>query len=220
MIAPPPLPGDNRIGCVVDDLADKGWSWHPGLLPDTLLRALREEIETLDAEAALAPAGIGRDDAFQVDRSIRKTRITWLDDSSDAQRAFSAWAETWRQALNRHLMLGLFEFEACFAVYPEGGFYDRHLDSFEGARNRIVSLVVYLNDTWDAADGGALLVWPEGASEDAPHVATLVPEGGGVVMMLSETIPHAVQRTERLRYAIAGWWRVNPATDGIPIPIS
>ena len=90
MIAPPPLPGDNRIGCVVDDLADKGWSWQPGLLPDTLLRALREEIETLDAEAALAPAGIGRDDAFQVDRSIRKTRITWLDDSSDAQRAFSA----------------------------------------------------------------------------------------------------------------------------------
>ena len=173
-----------------------------------------------NAEDDLAPAGIGRETDFQLDRTIRKSRIAWMDGSTPAQAGFLQWAEQLRLSLNQALMIGMFEFEACFAVYRPGEFYDRHLDSFEGARNRIVSLVVYLNDTWDAADGGALLVWPEGASEDAPHVATLVPEGGGVVMMLSETIPHAVQRTERLRYAIAGWWRVNPVTDGIPIPIS
>ena len=53
-------------------------------------------------------------------------------------------------------MLGLFEMEVCFAVYPPGGFYDRHLDSFAGARNRVVSLVAYLNEDWDEARGGAL----------------------------------------------------------------
>ncbi|MAN45691.1 MAG: 2OG-Fe(II) oxygenase [Alphaproteobacteria bacterium] len=220
MTAPLPLPGDNRLGCVIEDLASKGWSWQPGFLPDALLIALRDEIHALEAEAALAPAGIGREDAFQVDHSIRKTRITWLNDSSPAQLAFSDWAEHLREALNRSLLLGLFEFEACYAVYPEGGFYDRHLDSFEGAKNRIVSLVVYLNDEWSAEDGGALVVWPEGASEDDTPVATLVPEGGGVVLMLSETIPHAVQPTAKQRYGIAGWWRVNQAIDGQVIPIS
>jgi SM-20-related protein len=219
VIAPLPLAGDNRLGCVAEDLASKGWSWQPGLLPDGLLAAMRDEIQTLDAEAALAPAGIGRDDAFQVDRSIRKTRITWLDGSSPPQRAFADWADQWRESLNRSLLLGLFEFEACYAVYPEGGFYDRHLDSFEGARNRIVSIVVYLNADWSKEDGGALIVWPEGAAETDTPEACIVPEGGGAVFMLSETIPHAVQTTARLRYGIAGWWRVNPAVDGLAIPI-
>lgn len=219
MITPLPLTGDNRLGHVADDLASKGWSWQPDLLPDALLLALREEICMLDAEAALAPAGVGREDAFQIDRSIRKTRITWLDGSSPAQRAFADWAELWRESLNRSLLLGLFEFEACYAVYPEGGFYERHLDSFEGARNRIVSIVVYLNEHWSEEDGGALVIWPEGAADTDAPVARIVPEGGGVVMMLSESIPHAVQPTARPRYGIAGWWRVNPAVDGLAIPI-
>jgi SM-20-related protein len=219
MDAPLPLPGDNRLGCVAADLASQGWSWQPGLLPDTLLAAMRAEIQRLDADATLAPAGIGRDDDFQVDRSIRKTRITWLDGSSAAQLAFAEWAEHWREFLNRTLLLGLFEFEACYAVYPEGGFYDCHLDSFEGAKNRIVSIVVYLNEAWSVDDGGALLVWPEGATDEASPVACIVPEGGGVVFMLSETIPHAVEPTARLRYGIAGWWRVNPAMNGLAIPL-
>jgi SM-20-related protein len=220
MTAPLPLSGDNRVGCVIDDLVGKGWSWQPGLLPDALLAALREEIHLLDAEAALAPAGIGRDDSFQVDRSVRKTRITWLDGASAAQAAFMTWAEQWRETLNRALMLGLFEFEACYAVYPEGGFYDRHLDSFEGARNRIVSMVLYLNEAWHADLGGALVIWPEGAGDADPPAARIVPEGGGVVFMLSETIPHAVEPTAQLRYGIAGWWRVNQAADGLAIPIA
>tara|TARA_R110000796_G_scaffold166333_1_gene283264 strand:+ start:5873 stop:6535 length:663 start_codon:yes stop_codon:yes gene_type:complete len=219
MIAPLPLTGDNRLGCVAEDLASKGWSWQPGLLPEALLTALRDEIQALDADAVLAPAGIGRDDAFQVDRSIRKTRITWLSGASPAQIAFADWAEGWRESLNRALLLGLFEFEACYAVYPEGGFYDRHLDSFEGARNRIVSIVVYLNEDWGPEDGGALVVWPEGAATSDAPAACIVPEGGGVVFMLSETIPHEVQPTTRLRFGIAGWWRVNPAIDGHAIPI-
>tara|TARA_R100000935_G_scaffold29100_2_gene49431 strand:- start:2388 stop:3050 length:663 start_codon:yes stop_codon:yes gene_type:complete len=219
MIAPLPPTGDNRLGCVAEDLASKGWSWQPSLLPDALLTALRNEIQALDADAVLAPAGIGRDDGFQVDRSIRKTRITWLSGASPAQIAFADWAEGWRESLNRTLLLGLFEFEACYAVYPEGGFYDRHLDSFEGARNRIVSIVVYLNEDWAPEDGGALVVWPEGAAASDAPVASIVPEGGGVVFMLSETIPHEVQPTACLRFAIAGWWRVNPAIDGHAIPI-
>lgn len=106
-------------------------------------------------------------------------------------------------------MLGLFEMEVCFAVYPPGGFYDRHLDSFAGARNRVVSLVAYLNEDWDAAKGGALAIWPEGAEPADAPAARIIPEPGGVVLMLSEAIPHAVEVTNEKRLGLAGWWRVN-----------
>ncbi|MGB3626685.1 MAG: 2OG-Fe(II) oxygenase [Henriciella sp.] len=119
------------------------------------------------------------------------------------------WSEGLRTSLNRELMLGLFEMEVCFAVYPPGGFYDRHLDSFAGARNRVVSLVAYLNEDWDEACGGALAVWPEGADEEAPPAARIIPEGGGVMLMLSEAIPHSVEVTHEKRLGMAGWWRVN-----------
>ncbi|KCZ88335.1 2OG-Fe(II) oxygenase [Hyphomonas johnsonii] len=208
-----PLPGDNRLGAIAGDLAARGWSWQPRLLPDDLTAALRAEVLLRDAEQDLDPAGIGREDAFQLDRSVRRTRIAWMDGSSAAQRAFLAWAEPVRESLNRALLIGMFEFEACYVVYPEGGFYDRHLDSFAGARNRVLSLVVYLNEAWQPETGGALAIWPEGADPAAPPVAHIMPEAGGAVFMLSETVPHAVDVTHARRFAIAGWWRVNQSGD-------
>ena len=106
-------------------------------------------------------------------------------------------------------MLGLFEMEVCFAVYPPGGFYERHLDSFAGARNRVVSLVAYLNKDWDETRGGALAVWNEGAGDTDAPAARIIPQPGGVMLMLSETIPHEVEVTHETRYGLAGWWRVN-----------
>tara|TARA_R110000744_G_scaffold371817_1_gene483064 strand:+ start:1174 stop:1875 length:702 start_codon:yes stop_codon:yes gene_type:complete len=217
---PVPVPGDNRIGAISGDIATQGWSWQPDFLPDALAAALRAEIFARDAERELTMAGIGREDAFQLDRSVRLTRISWMDGSSAAQRAFFDWTEQLRQSLNRTLLIGLFDFEACFAVYPEGGFYDRHLDSFEGARNRVMSLVVYLNEDWTNAKGGALVIWPERASETDAPAARLLPLGSGVAFMLSETVPHAVEVTHARRYAIAGWWRVNQSGDARVDPIS
>ena len=215
-----PVPGDNRLGVIAGDIASHGWSWQPGFLPEGLAAALRAEILALDAEQELDPAGIGREDAFQLDRSVRRTRISWMDGSSPAQQAFSEWVEQLRQGLNRALLIGLFDFESCYAVYPESGFYDRHLDSFEGARNRVISLVVYLNEGWTEEQGGALVIWPERAGETDTPVARLLPHGAGVAFMLSETVPHAVEVTHARRYAIAGWWRVNQSGDGRVDPIS
>ena len=215
-----PLPGDNRLGSIFVDLSVKGWSWQPGLLPEALYHALRAEVLAINAEDDLAPAGIGRESGFQLDRTIRKSRIAWMDGSTPAQAGFLQWAEKLREAINRRLMIGLFEFEACFAVYRPGEFYDRHLDSFEGARNRVVSLVVYLNEDWPAENGGALIVWPEGADETAEPAAHILPERAGVVFMLSETVPHAVEMTHATRVGIAAWWRVNPSIQGQIDPLA
>ncbi len=219
MTAPTP-PGHNWLGAVTSDLALQGWSWQPDFLPDALYQALRTEILAFDASEDLTPAGIGRDGSFQLDRSVRRTRIAWLDGQSETQAAFLAWTEDLRAAINAALIIGLFEFEACYAVYPPGGFYDRHLDSFEGARNRVLSLVVYLNEDWPEENGGALVIWPELAGPEAEPAARVQPARSGVAFLLSETVPHAVEVTHARRYAIAGWWRVNPSVAGRLDPIA
>ncbi len=199
----------NRIAAIADDLTIKGWSHQPGLMPPELTEALRAELVALDAAAELEAAGIGRQDALVLDRDIRKARITWMDGESAAQRAFLDWAETFRLHLNIELFLGLFELEASFAVYPPGGFYELHVDSFRGARNRIVSLVVYLNADWDADHGGALAIFAPESQTDAEPVARFLPLGGDAVFMMSEDVPHAIEPTRAKRLAIAAWWRLN-----------
>ena len=105
------------------------------------------------------------------------------------------------------LFLGLFSYEAHYAVYEPGGFYARHLDAFKGARNRVVSTVFYLNENWVGEDGGELAVFShDGAREP---VALIAPELGTLAIFLSEDIPHEVRLARRERYSIAGWFRVN-----------
>lgn len=149
-----------------------------------------------------------------------------------------------RLALNQALFAGLFEFEAHFARYPEGGFYARHLDAFRpdqralpnaglGAmarRSRVVSLVAFLNADWGEEDGGELVLWDAvapgagdgvdlAALEHVTPAAVLKPEAGGLVLMMSETIPHEVRPARRERLAIAGWWRVNASIGGVIDPL-
>ena len=113
-------------------------------------------------------------------------------------------------------------FEAHYAVYEPDGFYKRHLDSFRGARNRVLSSVLYLNRDWHASDGGQLRIY---APDSEGVVETVQPEFGTLAVFLSEDIPHEVVPARRERFSIAGWHRCNdrglaPAlqTRALPIP--
>lgn len=232
--APAPLFGENLTASLIEGLARRGWAYAPGALDPELVADLRAEAELLDhaGETHAGRIGRGADETRRL--KVRKTRIAWLDGATPAQARYLAGAEALRQALNEAFFLGLFEYEAHFAVYPPGGFYARHLDAFRmdrGAeagfsrRSRVVSMVAYLNRTWSAADGGRLAIWehapagPDGrpdlaALDRAPPAAEIAPEGGGVVLMLSEDIPHEVRLSNAERYAIAGWFRVNASVGG------
>ncbi len=236
--------GPNRTAALIEDLAARGWAYAPGALPDALVSALREDVLAADGAGALREARIGRaqDETRAID--VRRADIRWLDGASPAQAAFLMGCERLREAVNRELFAGLFEFEAHYARYPEGGFYARHLDAFRpdpralpnaglGAaarRSRVVSLVAFLNPGWGEEDGGELVLWeatplaadgrPDlGALDHAPPAAVLRPEAGGLVLMMSETIPHEVRPARRERLAIAGWWRVNASIGGVVDPI-
>jgi SM-20-related protein len=109
-------------------------------------------------------------------------------------------------AINRELFLGLFDFEGHMAIYPPGSFYRKHLDQFQDVAQRKVSAILYLNDGWQAEDGGQLRIYLE-ESADSDSIDVL-PRGGTLVCFLSERFYHEVLPATRERLSVTGWFRV------------
>lgn len=202
-----------RLDGLIEALARDGYAVAPGLFDFGLVDRLLAAAELRESSGALARAAIGREAGRNLETGVRNVEACWLDSADTAEAEFLNLAEQVRVSINRRLFLGLFEFEAQLLVYPPGGYYKRHLDSFAGARNRIVSLVAYLNRDWKEGDGGELDIWRTPTDEGAPAV-TVAPCAGTTVLMLSEEIPHAVRPSAAVRRVIAGWFRVNASASG------
>ncbi len=192
-------------------LTAHGWWAGEGILTDEFIDALAAELDRLEDEDRLRRAGIGRETDFQIDRDIRRDRIRWLNRESDVQAAFLDFAQAIKVELNRRLFLGLFEFEAHFALYAPGAFYRTHHDSFRGAANRVVSLVAFLNPDWQPEYAGELVLYEDNETTERARIA---PRAGTLALFLSEEIPHEVRPTTAPRRSIAGWFRVNASIGG------
>ncbi|PIE44510.1 MAG: 2OG-Fe(II) oxygenase [Gammaproteobacteria bacterium] len=194
---------------IAQDLRENGYSINPGALPVSLSNLLRESIGRLP-DRFFSSAGVGRGQAHLHDEQVRSDDICWISDDSPAGKQWLQWASELQLYLNRRLFLGLFSFESHFARYRPGDFYQRHLDSFKGDANRVLSMVVYLNKDWSPEDGGQLVLYKD---EHDDNGTCVVPEMGTVVVFLSDEFPHEVLPADRERYSIAGWYRVNTSTE-------
>ncbi|WP_106478776.1 2OG-Fe(II) oxygenase [Phytohalomonas tamaricis] len=204
------------IDTLLDGLVEHGFAITEHFLDAELVDALREELFSLERNAALDNAGIGRGNEHQLRRDIRGDAIRWLDQESLAQRRYLAVMDDVREAINRGLYMGLFEFEAHFAHYPPGTFYKKHLDSFRGRANRVISSVLYLNRDWPADGGGEMALYA--SDDDSCELGRVIPEAGTFVCFLSDTIPHEVLPTRLPRASIAGWFRRNASLGGVVDP--
>lgn len=108
--------------------------------------------------------------------------------------------EALRLELNRDLQLGLFELEAHYARYPAGAAYKRHTDQPQGRGRRRMSLVIYLNEDWDAACGGQLRLHGGHAGP-----VDVLPLAGRLVCFLSQGREHEVLPSTRVRWSVTGW---------------
>jgi SM-20-related protein len=203
------------LDSLADGLSDHGWlSVDAGpFLGDELLLSLCEEVQVLDRNDALRAARIGRGQDKTRDRSVRRDKIAWLQGESAAQTELFQAFEAIRCGLNQRLFLGLKRFEAHYATYHPGDFYRKHVDSFHGRASRVVSVVLYLNENWQAADGGTLQVFNR--DSDLETCGDITPELGRMAVFMSEEIPHEVLPANRTRYSVACWFR----QDEIPLPL-
>lgn len=187
---------------IADALHAQGYVVLPQYFDAATVAALARQCRELAAAGALQPAATGRGAGLQ--RSgLRGDSTRWLADDSSvpAEQHYLATMHALRIALSRSLLLGLQTLEAHYALYPPGAGYARHRDRFRDDDARVLSSVLYLNDNWQAADGGALRLYlPEG-----PH--HVVPAGGTLVLFLSAEVEHEVLPATRERLSIAGWLR-------------
>ena len=191
-------------------IQEKGYAIVEDSLPASLLQSLLAHFQSLEAEK-FNRAGIGREGAFQVNGLVRTDEIHWLEGTHPATSAYFHWMEQLRVALNRRLFLGLFDYECHYAWYPEGAFYKTHFDTFRfdplrGSSTRVISSVLYLNPSWQAGDGGELVIYHP---DQSGILETIAPLFGRLVLFLSVDFPHEVLPVKAPRYSVTGWFRKN-----------
>lgn len=188
---------------IVDAIVDDGYIVVQNAMDERMVTALLDVAK--NEETVFKKAGISGAGDLHLDASRRRDKISWLDEDGLAMSEYLKFAETLRETLNRELYLGLSYYEAHFALYGEGDFYEKHLDAFKGSKNRVVTTVLYLNEEWDEENGGELVIY----DEDDKFINKVVPNAGTLVVFLSDKFPHEVLPSKVKRHSIAGWFRID-----------
>lgn len=186
----------------MNTLADRGWVECPEWLSPREALDLLSVAKRFHEDGTFKRAGVGRGPESKIEESIRRDEIRWLERGQD--RAIDIVfdrLESLLEELNREFFLGLRNFEAHFARYDAGGFYERHVDRFRSDDSRVMSAVLYLNEDWSPDDGGQLTIYANPAAiEIAPRLGTLA-------LFRSETTEHSVSKSHKIRWSLAVWFR-------------
>jgi len=175
----------------------------------------RESLEAIQSFfhlhlSGFSRAGIGAlaDNTIRTD--IRGDYTYWLDRKRDVELN-NLWCliDETIYIFNRYCYLGLSGYEFHLAHYPKGGHYDKHLDQFNNRNNRTISMVIYLNKSWQKGDGGELEIF----LKDGMSFLT-EPIEARCVMFKSAAVPHAVLASNKPRFSLTGWLLQKPSALG------
>lgn len=195
---------------IIESLRHNGYIILNSVFAEESLQGLFIDIKQTDSQY-FHQAGIGREQEHQLNQFVRRDRIHWLATNHEVAQFYFHWIAQLRQRINRELFLGLFDYECHYAHYPKGAFYKKHLDAFRGESNRRLSTILYLNPDWQPHDGGELVLY---AADSQTVLESVLPTFGTMVLFLSEEFPHEVLPSNRSRYSLTGWYRIN-GTDSI-----
>lgn len=195
---------NSKIENILSDLEQRGWSVQEDYFTAELIRSLKETLTAFQQQGLLKQAGIGRKDSFHIEQSIRSDEISWFDESclNDSQQLFLDNMIQLQNEINQNFYLGLSEFEVHFALYPHGAFYKRHLDQHKNKDSRVITVITYLNENWNAEDGGELQLYLENND-----VISVLPKAGTLVCFMSAEFEHEVLPAKRERASLTGWFR-------------
>ena len=194
-----------NIDALIQSLAMHGYVICDDFLPAETISALRDVSYNRYANDDMRAAKTGLVNKTQ--SAIRGDHIAWLDelDKNIAIQAYFSQMHSLKDALNQQLFMNIQSLETHLALYPVGGVYQKHLDQFShgnNAKSRQLSSILYLNDDWQAGDGGELRLY---LSED--HHLDILPTAGKLVLFLSAEFWHEVRPAKRERASLTGWFR-------------
>ena len=197
------------INDAVRGLAQESWYHGERVVDSSLVSNLQNWIKEKDAHGDFKSAGVGKGARQQTNEAIRRDRILWMPDElgNGVLSELFVLIEAMRTAFNRELYAGLESFEGHFSIYPPGGFYKRHIDTFRDDDVRRVSFVLYLSNSWEPSQGGVLRLYLEGDRN-----AVIAPQAGSVVLFDSRKFPHEVLPSGAERLSFTGWFKVREQT--------
>lgn len=183
---------------LIDSLSTQGWYVWDDFLNLSEIEAIKGCIPD-----NLHDARIGNGESLHGNKAIRGDQTIWLEsEMGEPIASYMAKMDEIRQALNRSCYMGLRDFETHFCRYPNGAFYKKHVDNFQGQGRRKVTTVLYMNEAWKSGDGGELVVYDQQDNK----LFQLDPLAGRMIVFMSEEFPHEVLLTQQKRESIAGWF--------------
>lgn len=208
---------DGMLDAMIDTLATQAYCVMDDFLPAELTLALRTIALERQQQGQMHQAGTSR--SAITNPNLRGDQIAWLenDDPHPAIQQYLVLLQEVQQAANRHLMMGLDQFETHFAIYPAGSVgYDTHIDQFRQHREqpapgtRTLTSIIYLNDQWPEDAGGALRLYldehHEKPAAEARHL-DIAPLGGRLVLFLAARFWHEVLPARLPRVSVTGWFK-------------
>jgi len=186
---------------IADGLADHSYAVADQFLSQSEVKKILKSSRFTGAVDKFKKAGIGQQQQHQINEGIRGDYIQWLDKST-AEPEFAVYLQRVQglmRFLNQALFLSLKDFEIHVTVYPVGAFYKRHLDQFKKDDHRKLSVICYLNQSWEEQHGGQLRIYlPDGPRD-------ILPLEGRLVCFRSDLLEHEVLPATRERLSLTGW---------------
>ncbi len=186
----------NKYSRIADALVSDGYIVLDNVLGDIVSENLflyAKKYRNIFSEAAIS-------NVKHIDRKVRSDKTLWIDEEDFSEESYLKFMKGLMSYLNEALYIGLNSYEFHFAIYDKGDFYEKHLDIFHKSKNRIVTVVYYLNNL---KNRGELILY----DKDERVLEIIRPKKDRLVVFLSDRFPHEVKRTENVRYSITGWFR-------------
>lgn len=158
-------------------------------------------------EDEFSKAAIGATGNELIINEVRGDYTYWLERDVDKELApIFELLEGTKDKINQLCYLSLSDFEFHLAHYPMGSFYKKHLDQFNHRNNRMISMIIYLNENWQKGDGGELRVYPKNTKE-----IDISPIMNRCILFKSDTLLHEVLKTNVGRKSLTGWMLYQPS---------
>jgi len=191
---------------IIEDISESKYSIVDGFFSPAEVDILRKNLLEKYEEDNFKKAAIGNKTSEMIAKSIRGDFILWINeaDAGEAEKIYFSKINSLVEYLNRTCFMGILTKEFHYAVYPEGTFYKRHLDTFQNDGRRKLSMVCYLNnEDWQPENGGELSIYINTGGQE--EEIKIYPFPGRVVIFESQELEHEVKPVKVPRLSITGW---------------
>lgn len=185
-------------------LESKAWFAKEKVIDSNLCFQLSRALKVKQSDKSLSVAALSKNHSNLNSKSMRDSSISWIEDWNETEglRSLYKILDNIMLSVNNYFRLPIKSFESQFALYENGGFYEKHIDKTKKSNRRILSCIIYLND---CPEGGELVIYRQGSETEIAQV--LSPKAGSLVLFFSDQIYHEVKPTKLLRLSLTTWFR-------------